>query len=207
MSITAPPSPQPAAEEPAIPTEPIYRLSVAQYHAMAKHGILDDDAPVELLEGWLVQKMTKPRPHSRCTHRIRRALERILPAGWYVDTQEPVTTAESEPEPDVAVLRGDNDDYTDRQPGPAETALVIEVADATLRRDRSTKKRIYARAGIPVYWIANLVENCIEVYTDPTGPAARPDYRQRLVYSPEAELPVVLDGQEIRRLAVRELLP
>src|SRR5205807_4066795 len=102
MTIAAQPTapPAPAAEEGDVPTEPIYRLSVAQYHAMARHGILDEDAPVELLEGWLVQKMTKHRPHSRCTHRTRRALERILPAGWYVDTQEPVTTAESEPEPD-----------------------------------------------------------------------------------------------------------
>src|SRR6266852_7793927 len=108
MSVTVQPiSPPAAAADAAVPTEPIYRLSVAQYHAMADHGILDEDDPVELLEGWLVQKMTKHRPHSRCTHRTRRALESLLPGGWYVDAQEPVTTTDSEPEPDVAVVRGD----------------------------------------------------------------------------------------------------
>src|SRR5712692_5425247 len=134
MSVTAQPISPALPPSDALPDAPIYRLSVAQYHAMADHGILGEDDPVELLEGWLVQKMTKPRPHSRCTHRTRRALKRLLPAGWYVDTQEPITTADSEPEPDVAVIRGANDDYTDRQPGPVEVALVVEVADTTLRQ-------------------------------------------------------------------------
>ena len=64
-------------DDAAIPTAPIYRLSVDQYHAMADHGILTEEDPVELLEGWLVQKMTKHRPHSRCTRRTRRALDQL----------------------------------------------------------------------------------------------------------------------------------
>jgi Uma2 family endonuclease len=223
MSVTAQLISPPAPEDPAIPTEPIYRLSVAQYHAMAKHGILDDDAPVELLEGWLVQKMTKHRPHSIVTRRVRQALERLLPAGWYVDSQEPITTVESEPEPDVLVARAEAADDPERHPGPQAVALVVEVADTSLRRDRGTKQRIYARAGIPVYWIANLQERRFEVYTDPTGSATRgpapaadaarqdaappPDYRRHEEYGPEEEIPVVLDGEEIGRLPVRDLLP
>jgi Uma2 family endonuclease len=209
MTIAAQPTAPtaPAAEEGDVPTEPIYRLSVAQYHAMARHGILDEDAPVELLEGWLVQKMTKYRPHSRCTHRIRRALEGLVPAGWYVDSQEPVTTAESEPEPDVMIIRGANDDYADRQPGLGEIALVVEVAESSLRRDRGTKLRVYARAGIPVYWIANLPARCFEIYTAPTGPSKRPGYGQRQEYGPVEEIPVLLDGKEIGRLKVGDLLP
>jgi Uma2 family endonuclease len=207
MSVTTQPGPPPAAEEAAIPTEPIYRLSVAQYHAMAKHGILDDDAPVELLEGWLVQKMTKYPPHSIATRRTRRALESILPADWYADSQEPITLSNSEPEPDVLVARAEVADDPERHPGPRDVGLIVEVTDTTLRRDRGTKKRVYARAGIPVYWIANLVENRFEVYTDPTGPAARPDYREQKNYGTDEEIPVVLDGEEIGRLLVRELLP
>jgi Uma2 family endonuclease len=207
MSITAQPIAPPAADDGAVPTEPIYRLSVAQYHAMAEHGILDEDDPVELLEGWLVQKMTKYRPHSLTTALVRRALERLLPDGWYVDSQEPVTTAESEPEPDVSIVRGEPRDFRDRQPGPENVALIVEVADSSLRRDRGTKKRIYARAGIPVYWITNLIESRFEVYTDPTGPAEQPDYRQQQEYGPADEIPVVLDGNEVGRLPVRELLP
>jgi Uma2 family endonuclease len=207
MSVAAQPSPPPTAADAAVPTEPIYRLSVAQYHAMADHGILDEDDPVELLEGWLVQKMTKHRPHSLVTRRARRALERLIPAGWYVDSQEPLTLSDSEPEPDVRVAREEVADNAERHPGPQEVGLVVEVADTTLRRDRGTKKRVYARAGIPVYWIANLVESRFEIYTDPTGPAKQPDYRQRQEYGPGEEIPVVLDGEEVGRLSVRDLLP
>src|SRR5262249_35647718 len=158
MSVTTQRTTTPTIGAADVPDVPIYRLSIEQYHAMAELGILTENDPVELLEGWLVLKMTKHRPHSRCTHRTRRALERLLPAGWYVDSQEPITTIDSEPEPDVAVIRGELDDYPDRQPGSTDVALVIEVADTSLRTDRGAKKRVYAHAGIPVYWIANLVE-------------------------------------------------
>jgi Uma2 family endonuclease len=207
MSVTA------QSVSPALPPSdalldaPIYRLSVAQYHAMGEHGILGEDDPVELLEGLLVRKMTRYRPHTLTTGLVRRALERLLPTGWYVESQEPITTVESEPEPDAMIVRGEPRDLRDRQPGPEEVVLVVEVADTSLATDRGTKKRVYARAGILVYWIANLVEGRFEVYTEPTGPAEQPDYRQRQEYGPDDEIPVVLDGNEVGRLLVRELLP
>jgi Uma2 family endonuclease len=207
MSVAAQSIPRPATEDAAIPTVPIYRLSVAQYHAMVDHCILQEDDPVELLEGWLVQRMRKSPPHSCTTYLVRRAVEGLLPTGWYVDSHELVTMAESEPEVDVLVVRGDPRDYPDHHPGPAAVALVAEVADSSLHTDHGIKKRVYARAGIPVYWIANLVERKFEVYTDPTGPAEQPDYRQRQEYRPDDKIPVVLDGEEIGRLPVRELLP
>jgi Uma2 family endonuclease len=197
----------PVAGDPDVPDTPIYRLSVAQYHAMAAAGILTENDPVELLEGWLVRKMTKHRPHSRATLRTRRALEGALPAGWYVDTQEPITTLDSEPEPDVLVLRGEEADYPDRHPGPADVALVVEVADSSLAYDRGTKKRIYARAGITVYWIVNLIERQVEVYSDPTGPAEAPDYREQHTHGLSDTVPVMLDGLEAARLPVTDLLP
>jgi Uma2 family endonuclease len=138
---------------------------------------------------------------------VRRALERLSPPGWYVDSQEPITTAESEPEPDVFVARAEIADDLERHPGSQDVALVVEVAETSLPTDRGNKKRVYARAGIPVYWIANLVENTFEVYTDPTGAAELPDYGQRQVYGPMEEIPVVLDGVEVGRIPVRELLP
>jgi Uma2 family endonuclease len=87
-----------------------------------------------------------------------------------------------------------------------DTVLVIEVADTTLRQDHGVKKRAYAQAAIPVYWIVNLKANTIEVYTDPTG-SSKPDYRQCQEYGASDEIPVVIDGQEVGRVAVRELLP
>lgn len=191
------------------PTEPIWRLSVEQYHEMINAGILTDDDPVELLEGMLVPKMPKKLIHRVTTQLTREALARLLPPGWYVDAQEPVTTEDSEPEPDVAVIRGERRDYLhlDRHPGPADVAIVIEVSDTTLRRDRGLKKQIYARAGIPVYLIINLPESQIEVYTEPTGEAEEPDYQRRQDYLSTDEVPIIIEGREVGRLAAQEILP
>ncbi len=192
---------------PAVPEVPVRRLSVAEYHQMLQAGILTEDDPVELLEGWLVPKMTKNPPHRAATRLTRVALEAIVPAGWYVDSQEPVTTDDSEPEPDVSVVRGQTRDYLARHPGPADIGLLVEVADESLARDRGVKKRSYARARVANYRIVNLIDRHVEVHTDPTGPADVPDYRQRHVYHENEHVPVVLDGEEIGRIAVRDLLP
>lgn len=191
----------------AVPTEPIWPLSVEQYHEMINTGILDEDDPVELLEGLLIPKMPKKPPHSLTTELTREALTPLLPLGWHVKGQEPITTEDSEPEPDVAIIRGARRDYLERHPLPQDVALVIEVSDTTLKRDRGLKKRIYARAGIQVYWIINLPENCIEVYTEPTREAEEPDYQRRQDYFPDDEVPVIIEGREVGRLAAREVLP
>ena len=188
----------------AVPTEPIYRLTVEQYHRMIAADILDEDDPVELLDGWLVQKMPKNHPHTLATRRIRRALERVIPAGWEVDSQEPFTTETSEPEPDCMVFRESDED---RHPYPTEVGLAVEVADSTLRRDRTTKKTLYARASIPIYWIANLKHGQLEVFAEPTGPSPEPGYRRRRVYRGADVVTVLLANREIARIPVRELLP
>lgn len=191
----------------AVPTEPIWRLTVEQYHEMIRAGILTDDDPVELLEGWLVIKMPKNPPHRIASQLTRESLTRFIPAGWHVQAQDPITTDTSEPEPDVSVVRGDTRQYADRHPGPEDLALVVEVAESSLARDRGRKKRIYSRARVPVYWIINLIDNKIEVYTSPSGPTKKPDYRQRRDFGPSDQIPVVIDGKVVARLKVRELLP
>jgi Uma2 family endonuclease len=107
----------------------------------------------------------------------------------------------------VVIVRGETRQYRDRHPGPQDVALVVEVADTTLQRDRTLKKRLYATARIPMYWIVNLLENQIEVYTDPSGSADQPDYRQRQVYGLSDTIPVPINGAEIGRLSTRDLLP
>jgi Uma2 family endonuclease len=194
-------------ENGAVPDDLIFRLTVEQYHQMIRAGVLASGTPIELLEGWLVVKMTKNPSHRVATGLIRRALEAIIPSGWFVDSQEPITTADSEPEPDISVVKGTVRDYSDHHPGPQDATLVVEVADSSLRRDKITKKRLYARAGVTVYWIVNLVDGLIEVYSDPSGPADQPDYRHCQVHTREDEVPVKLAGREVGRLAVRDLLP
>lgn len=194
-------------QETAVPNHPIWRMSVEQYHAMIQAGILTDDDPIELLEGWLVQKMSKNPPHRLVTGLIREALEHLLPDGWYVDSQEPITTADSEPEPHVVIVRGRRLDYMDRHPEPADVSLVVEIADTTLRRDRGIKKRIYARAGILVYWLVNLVNQTVVVYTEPDPTATPPDYRRHKLYRRGEQMPVVVDATVVGQLAVDEILP
>jgi Uma2 family endonuclease len=207
MSVTAPSASVLNEQSVAVPTDIIWRFSVDQYHAMIQTGILTEDDPVELLEGWLVTKTSKNPKHRAATRLVRQALERIIAPGWYVDSQEPLTTVDSEPEPDVTIVRGETRQYLDRHPGPQDVALVVEVADSSLQRDRSLKKRLYAVAGIPVYWIVNLLANQIEVYTEPSGPTEKPDYQRQQNYSLTDVVPVVIEGQEVGRLAVQELLP
>lgn len=183
------------------------RISVEEYHAMARAGILSEDDAVELLEGWLVHKMTKNPPHTATTRYIRAALERSLLAGYFVDSQEPITLSDSEPEPDVFVVRGTLDDYTSRHPYSHEVVLVVEVADSSLVQDRSTKKRVYASEGIPVYWIANLLEDQIELYSEPSGPVQYPDYQNKVVYQADDDLPIVIEGKRVGTVKVADLLP
>ncbi|MEG4312717.1 MULTISPECIES: Uma2 family endonuclease [unclassified Microcoleus] len=198
---------QPVESVAAIPNDLIWRLSIEQYHAIIQAGILTDDDSVELLEGWLVFKMPKNPPHRATTRLVRTALENILPPGWYVDSQEPITLSNSEPEPDIVVVRGDTRQYLDRHPGAEDIALIIEVSDTTLQRDRTVKKRIYARAGIAIYWIVNLVEGLVEVYSQPLVEVEQPDYSQRLDFGRSAVIPIIIEGREIGAIAVNSLLP
>lgn len=128
------------AGRPVVPAESVWRLSVDQYHEMVRAGIIAEDAPVELLDGLLVSKMTKSPMHAAATKLTQKALEQILPEGWHAAAQEPITLARSEPEPDVSVVRGDARQYLDHHPGPGDVALVVEVADASWQRDRTLKK-------------------------------------------------------------------
>jgi len=183
--------------------ERLWRMPVERYHALVRSGFLTDDDRLELLEGVLVEKMSKNPGHRIATRRTCDALRAILPAGWYVDEQAPVTTADSEPEPDISVVRGDTGDYADRHPGPADVELVIEVADSSLRRDRGTKKRIYAGAQIGTYWLIDLNARTLELYSHPLDG----DYLERSSLSETEFVPFMLDGKMIGQIPVRVFLP
>ena len=193
---------------PAVPRNPaLWRMSVDQYHRMIQTGILTEDDLVELLQGYVVEKSpTNPR-HSQTSEMARDRIAGLLPAGYCVASQEPITTDDSEPEPDLSVIRGTRRQYLEHHPYPENVVLLIEVAGTSLNCDRSEKKRIYARARIPVYWIINIADRTIEVYTLPTGPDGVATYRKREPYGAEDEIPLVIDGQEAGRFRVAEALP
>lgn len=207
MSAVAPLVSQPAQKQAAIPDDLIFRLSVEQYHQMIKAGILTTEDKLELLEGWLVAKMTKNPPHTVSTDLVQIELARSIPPGWYIRIQNPFTTQTSEPEPDVSVIRGEPRRYVDRHPNPAEVGLIVEVADSTLERDQKWKKRLYAAAGISVYWIVNLVQNRLEVYAEPVLTDKGAEYSSQQFLESEDQVPLILDGVEVALLRVADLLP
>lgn len=188
-------------------TDPIYPLTVEQYHSMIESGALTPDDPVELVEGVLVFKMPKNPPHILANRRLAKLLAKILPPATHIRLQDPITIKNGEPEPDIAVIVGSDEDYGKRHPMPGEILMVAEVAESTLSEDRSSKKRGYARSAIPIYWIVNLVDRQIEVFTNPNPDSNDPDYTLRQVYDVNASIEVVIGSESIGKIAVSDILP
>jgi Uma2 family endonuclease len=183
------------------PANRLARFSVEQYHRMIASGAFTEDDRVELLAGWVVEKMAKNPTHSIVTGKLQHAIEAQLAASWHVRNQEPITLSDSEPEPDLAVVRGTHDDYAQSHPGPTDIAFVIEVADSTLRDDR-WKQAIYARAGIAVSLIINLPDQNVELHTNPsTG-----GYRSQQVHQVDDEVLLSVEKSTIA-FRLRDLLP
>jgi Uma2 family endonuclease len=154
------------------PPGDMYRFTTDQYDRMVREGTIAGEEPVELLDGIVVRKMSEGPRHDASFARCRRQLERLLEAGWYHRLEGSVRIPdynEPEPDPDLCVVRGDSDDFTDHHPGPDDVALIVEVAESSLARDRGEKRDNYARTGIPVYWIVDLVNRRLEVYANPAG--------------------------------------
>lgn len=183
------------------------RFSVPEYHRLIEIGVLTEDDNLELIEGYLVLKMARNPPHDRTIQRMNRRVINQLPPGWDIRIQSAVTLIESEPEPDIAIVKGDDSCYENHHPLVNDIGALIEVADSTLLGDRADKGRIYARAGIPVYWIINLIDRQIEVYQQPSGPTAAPGYATPSIYRSGDSIPFVLDGNVICTFAVADLLP
>jgi Uma2 family endonuclease len=185
----------------------IARFSVARYQRMIEAGILTSEDKVELLENYVVLKLPRNPPHDGTIQLVTETLAPAIPQGWQLRIQLTVVLSDSQPEPDFAVVRGDACTYFTRHPGPADVGLIIEVADSSLLRDQRDKTRIYARGGIPSYWIVNLVDQRIEVYTQPSGPTAVPAYNAFQTYQSGDSVPLVLDGNTAGVVAVSDLLP
>ena len=198
---------RPSPQVPAVDSPPLlYRFSVEQYEKMIETGVLTSEDRVELIEGIVIQKMTQHPPHATAIDYTADALRPLLPAGWRLREQKPIKLSDSQPEPDIVVVRGPLQLYERRHPRPADITLVIEVADTTLETDRRDKGRAYARARIPRYWIINLNERQVEVYTEPrTGKS--PAYRRRTDFDSNARVPVFIEDDEVGQVNVRDFLP
>ena len=204
MSTMAQQTPFPIAVSPHLASR-LSRLTVKQYDRMIEDRTFDNAEDVELIEGLLVTKIGRNRPHVQAGKKGLAALLRITPPGWHVAKEDPLVASDySKPEPDLALVRGRVEDYANRDVTAGDIGLVVEIADSSLAADREVMGRLYAAGGIPVYWIVNLIDQWVETYTSPDSASG---YRSRADFRPGEEIPIVIDGQEVGRIAVAELLP
>ncbi|MBM4257492.1 MAG: Uma2 family endonuclease [Deltaproteobacteria bacterium] len=158
----------------AVPTP--HRFTRDEYYRMGEAGLFADER-VELLDGEIITMPPQNPPHAGKTNRLGALLFRLLGTTFSIRLQTPIVLDDwSEPEPDAAVCVLDPNDYVSRHPRADEIFLVIEIAESTLGYDRGRKVAAYAGSSIPEYWIVNLVDRRIEVFSDP-DPAAQ-QYRQ-----------------------------
>jgi Uma2 family endonuclease len=188
-----------------VPFEELHRMTVNEYERLADSGILDDPQ-VELINGLLVKKMTKKPRHVSACELLAGVLEALLPAGWYIREQNPLRIPDyDEPEPDVVIARGSRGHYATLHPGPEDVALVVEVADTSLAKDRGEKLLAYGRGGVPVYWIVNLLDNQVEVYSDPDRTSG--GYARCVVHAASDSVPLAIGDIEVGSVAVSDVLP
>ncbi|CUU34884.1 Endonuclease, Uma2 family (restriction endonuclease fold) [Armatimonadetes bacterium DC] len=187
-----------------------YRFTPEQFEQLGALGLFQNQR-VELIEGEIVQMPPVGPEHGSTVDQTMLSLGRRLSGkSYYVRVQNPLRLGGSEPYPDIAIVPGKPSDY--RQQHPTTALLVIEIADTSLEYDRTEKMSLYASAGIPEYWIVNLVERCLEVYREPVssveGTAFNARYRALRYYSldevvrplfePTLEIPVkaLFEGEE-----------
>ncbi len=193
--------------------DPVYDhrhpITVEEYFQIINSGALGPEPKVELIEGVIVDKMTKTNPHIIATDLVQYLLIRLVPAGYYFSMGNPVIirARNSVPEPDAVVARGNPRDIRDQGRLPESTALAVEVADTSYTLDRDRKSKLYASAGIPIFWLLDLNRRRLEVFSNPTGQDDQARYEKTETFEEKQEAPFVLDGQEIGQFAVSEILP
>jgi Uma2 family endonuclease len=150
------------------------RFTRSEYYRMAEFGILREHDRVELIKGEIVEMSPPGRLHRAFAGNLNQLLAARLVDRAVVWMQNPIVlSGDTEPQPDLAVLRRRSPSYREREADADDVLLLIEVADSSLAYDRTTKLRLYAEAGIPEYWIVDCTAESVEVYRDPSGESYR----------------------------------
>jgi Uma2 family endonuclease len=182
------------------------RLTVDQYEAMVDSGVFTKRDRFALINGFLVAKLPKSPRHTFVAKNLGRRLNGLIPSGWDFRIEDAVRLADSEPEPDLSMARGDIEDYIDRHPGAADLAMVAEVAASSVSVDRQMAD-VYGTAGIPVYWILNLRARQVEVYTLVKKRQGASRFGKPRIFKMGQSAPVVIEGVVVGRIAVADNLP
>ncbi|AUS99749.1 hypothetical protein CLI64_04720 [Nostoc sp. CENA543] len=160
------------------------RFTVDEYHRLGELGFFAENERVELIKGEIFEMAAKGTAHSVCITRLYRELFKLIGEQATLRGQEPIILSEnSEPEPDMVIASNTPDDYLASHPVPSDILLLIEIADSSLKYDQEVKLSVYAEAGIADYWIFNLLDNCLECYTEPyQAIKGKFGYRRKLVF-------------------------
>ena len=197
------------AKEPCL----VYRHTVDDYEQMLKTGVIEEGAPFELLDGQIVRKirnamgqdpMTIGTRHTIVVTRLGDLNVKLKRLGCYIRTQNPLNLAPNDmPEPDGAIVRGVDVDYADAHPSAKDILCVIEISDASIRRDRGYKLQLYARNGIPMYVIVNLLNDTVEVRTEPS----KGRYARTVILKIGQKLKLPTTAGKTLSVPIRQLLP
>ncbi|OUL37221.1 hypothetical protein BV372_03500 [Nostoc sp. T09] len=163
------------------------RFTIAEYHRLAELGFFTEDDRVELIKGEIINMAAKGTPHSVCGTRLYRELFKLIKEQGTLRSQDPIIISKnSEPEPDLVIVRNRSDDYLANHPSPSDILLLIEIADSSLKYDQEEKLPLYAEAGIADYWIFNLVDNYLECYSEPyQALQGKFGYRHKTIFLPD----------------------
>lgn len=163
------------------------RFTITEYNHLTELGFFGEDDRVELIRGELIYMIAKGTAHSTFNRRLIRELSNLLSKRATLQSQDPVViSTDSEPEPDIAILKNRDDDYLSSHPCPEDILLLIEIADSSLKYDQEVKLPLYAEAGILDYWIFNLNDNCLEHYREPLqNSQGKFSYRKKIVFLPD----------------------
>ena len=183
------------------------RFTRVEYERLIELGIFQPGEEIELIGGQLMVAEPQGAAHYTAIMKTTQALVTAFGPGWYVRGQGPIgLDDDSEPEPDVAVVPGEPDDYS--RAHPSRPVLIVEVAEASLTADQQHKGSLYARAGLTDYWVLNLVNRVLEVYREPVPDGTAPfgwSYARRDVFDASGQItPLAAPGSRVR---VSLLLP
>jgi len=176
------------------------RWTRQEYEQLASMSFFDSEERLELIDGEIFRMSPQSTWHATATGKANEVRRKLYPHGHHTRVQMPFAADEqSIPEPDVALVVGDVGEYRDAHPSTA--VIIVEVADSSLTHDRERKRRLYARAGVPEYWLINLSDYCLEVFRNP----AREKYQFHLILAPAETIAPLT--QPHHSITVSELLP
>ena len=191
-------------------TDAPFDLTSDLYSRMVEAGLIPRDRRVYLQGGRLYEKMAKTKAHGSVGAAVNWAITRRLPDAWNLWPESTIVLdANNAPLPDFAVIRSGElmgRANPERYPGPHDVALIIEIAVTSLRDDLTAALELYARAGIPSYWVVDVAGRRILTHGEPRIVEGRGEYARVETYRSGDTLPLTLDGVEAARVPFDDLL-